>query len=128
MLAGVRAVQELDTCWVAESSLRAVSRLRRRGVACEVLDQSPAGKAYFLVRVPRSATSTRSGTRLRLAARGGSLSLLSGGENVRELLPSGFVIKRLSGSIPVPVTLGPPITGGQLFVDRSSQRSHSRAT
>ena len=112
MLAGVRAVQELDTCWVAESSLRAVSRLRRRGVACEVLDQSPAGKAYFLVRVPEIGdldTLRELGSVWPLEE---DLCLFwSGGENVRELLPSGFVIKRLSGSIPVPVTLGPPITG-----------------
>jgi hypothetical protein len=112
MLAGVRAVQELDTCWIAESSLQAVSRLRRRGVTYEVLDQSPAGKAYFLVRVPETGdidTLRELGTVWPLE---GDLCLFwSGGENVRELLPPDFVIKRLSGPIPVPVTLGPPITG-----------------
>jgi Peptidase family M28 len=112
MLADVRAVQELDTCWIAESSLQAVSRLRRRGVACEVLDQSPEDKAYFLVRVPEIGdvdTLRQLGTVWPIE---GDLCLFySGGENLRELLPPSYVIKRLSGPIPVPVTLGPPVTG-----------------
>jgi len=111
-LAGVRAVQELDTCWIAESPPQALSRLRRRGVAFEVLDRSPADKTYFLVRVPGvDDVDTLRGLGTVWPIEGDLCLFWSGGENVRELLPPEFVIKRLSGPIPVAISLGPPITG-----------------
>ena len=48
-LQDISVLQELDSCWIAETSWEQVDTLQRQGVACEILDPFPSGKAYYLL-------------------------------------------------------------------------------
>jgi len=106
LLPEIRAVQELDTCWITETSSFILSELEKIGISHEVLDTDLSGKSYFLVFVPSSA-------HLELLSNLGNVRVVENQtclfwtthEDVREVLPADFEIKRLPSQIPLPLRL-----------------------
>jgi hypothetical protein len=42
-------IQELDSCWIAKASAEQFLALSEMGIACEILDPAPEGKAHYLL-------------------------------------------------------------------------------
>lgn len=106
LLPQVRAVQELQTCWIAETSSSVLSNLEKAKISHEVLDSETGGKFYYLVFIPNSEQIEvlKNFGNIRLIERQTCL-FWTGYEDVREVLPAEFEIKRLPSQISLPLRI-----------------------
>jgi len=105
LLADIKGLQELQSSWIAEIPRSLLTTLSGRGVACGVLDEAPAGKAYFLVFTPQPGQADilkKFGNAIVLEER--TCLFWSGAEEARDILPSYFEIKRLSLEDGIPLS------------------------
>ncbi len=97
-------VQELAAAWLVEVPAPLVSRLRVLRISFQTLDDSTAGKSYYLAFAPRSE-------QIEALAEIGDVRLLDEGvglfwtdsEDARERVPAEISLKRLSGRIRTPL-------------------------
>jgi hypothetical protein len=95
-VAGLKVIQELETCWIAETSAGELPKLKEQGSRPVELDTNPSAKAYYLVELPRADD-------LHLLSEYGQVRRIEDRIclfwceklNVRDILPSRFRIKRL---------------------------------
>ena len=110
----IEVLQKLQTCFIARIPEELTADLAARGIRIEVLDRAPDGKPYFLIHhvAPDESATLTSFGEVRRIEEGISL-FWTGSENVREILPPQFVLKRLPewtplrfGTIAAPPALG----------------------
>ncbi|MBM3792412.1 MAG: M28 family peptidase, partial [Acidobacteria bacterium] len=95
-ISSIKVLQELDSCFLVEVPVEMIAGLEALGIRLEVLDTSPAGKPYYLVyhAVPDEHEAMRAFGEVRRIEEDISL-FWAGSEDVREILPSHFKLKRL---------------------------------
>jgi hypothetical protein len=101
---GIRAVAPLTTAFLAVVPSDLAFRLAETGAGIEILDSSPGGKAYFLVRLDGPGDwpdLNRSGRTIRLDGR--TALFWSGNREAREILPPRFEIARVFLDVSVPL-------------------------
>lgn len=119
----IKGLEELQACWVAEVPEGVLSALAERGISCQVLDSSPAGKKYFLVFTPQPGQAgilKKFGNVVSLD----DLNCLfwSDADEAREVLPAEFEIKRLSLENARPLVFEPPSAQSPFSVGRRFPR------
>jgi len=120
---GARLIQSLESGWIAVCSSGRGPTLGGRGISFQILDTDPAGKTYYLVRLPAAGDIVllkKLGNVRRLEDR---LCLFwCDRPEVREILPSRFLLKQLpTGTIPLQALQSRP--GPQRKRDLRSSRN-----
>ncbi len=107
LLPAIRVVQQLQTCAIVEISADLAPQLRDGGIHFDILDSDPAEKPYYLVYPPNPDEDellTGMGS-IRLIEKGIFL-FWSDSEDVREILPPGYRIKRLPSPTGLALEIG----------------------
>jgi hypothetical protein len=118
----IRVVKDLGDSWLALVGGEGARRLEESAALYEILDETPMGKAYFLVRLGRGIgwqDAARYGSARPLNAR--TALFWTNGVEAREILPPRWAIARLDFDAARPLDGGSPVSSQSLRVPPAAQ-------